>query len=327
MPLTRVSIALSQGLFELPEGSGILNAPGDLDLGIPVQASTSYYPDFARLTARGITTTATPEGAYPGAVVQCHRARLVSFDLLRQAVEKTAIGGLIAINGAKTDGIEAIAKQVRSRFDGTEVFSKAHGKLVWFHRPETLPDMSDWTAKPFQIAGDWHSYPGIFSSDAIDKGSAFLAENLPTLYGRVADLGAGWGYLSRHILMNEKVDALDLFEADYHAVEAAKLNVTDTRATFRWTDALEVTVKGYDTVVMNPPFHTTRKPDPALGQAFIRKAARMLSPKGGLWMVANRNLPYEAELDACFQLVKPIAQNGGFKVIHATRPKSTRPTR
>lgn len=327
MPLTRVSIALSQGLFDLPDGTGVFNAPGDLDLGINVQASTSYYPDYARLTSRGIATTATPEGNYPAALVHCHRARLVSFDLLRQAIENTAQGGIVAVNGAKTDGIEAIAKQVRTRFEGAEVFSKAHGKLVWFTRPESLPVMSDWTAKQSLIANNWTTYPGIFSSDGIDKGSALLAENLPTLYGKIADLGAGWGYLSRHVLRNDKVDTLDLIEADHHAIEAARLNITDPRASFHWDDALGFSGKGYDTIVMNPPFHTSRKPDPTLGRNFIRKASQMLAPKGSLWMVANRNLPYEADLDACFQIVKPVAQNGGFKVIHASKPKSSRPTR
>ena len=42
---------------------------------------------------------------------------------------------------------------------------------------------------------------GIFSADHIDPGSALLAEHLPkNLRGRVADLGAGWGFLSRAAL-------------------------------------------------------------------------------------------------------------------------------
>ena len=326
MPLTRVYVALSQGQLELPDGSGVLNAPGDVDLGVQITASQSYFPAYTRLVARGVTVAPEPAGQFPACLVQCHRARLISFDLLRQAVERTEVGGLVAINGAKTDGIEAISKQVRQRFDGVEVFSKAHGKLVWFSRPKALPDMSDWVAVPFALEGGWQSYPGVFSSDGPDKGSVFLAEHLPKPSGKVIDLGAGWGFLSRHILTSDKVTSLDLIEADYHAAEAAKVNVTDPRANVQWGDALAVT-GSYDAVIMNPPFHTSRKADPALGQAFIAKAASLLTPKGALWMVANRNLPYEAELDARFAQVKTIAQSGGFKVIHATRPKSTRATR
>ena len=46
---------------------------------------------------------------------------------------------------------------------------------------------------------------------------------------------------------------------------------------------------------MNPPFHTRPRADPALGQAMIRKAAAALRRGGRLFMVANRQLPYEAD--------------------------------
>ena len=37
-------------------------------------------------------------------------------------------------------------------------------------------------------------------------------------------------------------------------------------------------------------------------------------------MVANRHLPYEAELAADFAQVDEVAGTSGFKVIHAQRP-------
>lgn len=326
MALTRFHIAIDQEMLALSGGLAVLNAPADLawDGAVAVQG---FYPAYSALQGGGIAVTAVPEGDYENALVQCHRARAVSYDLLREAVMRTAIGGIVALNGDKTDGIEAIAREIRKRFNGVEVFSKAHGKLVWFTRPDSLPDMDDWQAREFEVKGGFWSYPGIFSSDGIDKGSAFLIEHLPVLKGRVADLGAGWGFLSHHVLHNEAVSQLDLVEADFHALEAAKRNITDPRATHHWMDALAFAGKNYDTVVMNPPFHITRKADSGLGQDFIRKAASLLAPKGVLWMVANRNLPYEAVLEDTFQKVDTISQNGGFKVIQASRPKATRPAR
>lgn len=73
---------------------------------------------------------------------------------------------------------------------------------------------------------------------------------------------------------------------------------------------------------MNPPFHTGRAGTPALGQDFIRAAASMLRPKGQLWLVANRHLPYESTLDEAFALQQIVEQNAGFKVIRAERPRS-----
>jgi 16S rRNA (guanine1207-N2)-methyltransferase len=77
----------------------------------------------------------------------------------------------------------------------------------------------------------------------------------------------------------------------------------------------------YDMVVSNPPFHTTRDGNPDLGRGFIATAARILKPRGQLLMVANRHLPYEAELDAKFGLVEELPGSGAFKIIRASRPK------
>ena len=322
--MKRLQIALDQGLFELPELS-VLNAPGDMSLD--ARASQGFYPDFVALKNRGIAVTHAPEAPFGSVIVQCHRARAVTFHLLREALVGTVAGSIIGVNGDKTDGIEAIVREIRKRFESVEVFSKAHGKLAWFARPDTLPDVGDWEARPFEIKGGFTSFPGTFSADGADKGSSLLVEHLPKLKGRVADLGSGWGYLSRHILTSDAVTQLDMVEADHKAVDLAKLNVTDPRAVHHWADATAFAGKDYSAVVMNPPFHTSRKADPALGQAFIRHATSILSARGSLWMVANRNLPYEAVLDEHFQAVTTVAQTGGFKVVHAQRPKTIRKPR
>ncbi len=75
-----------------------------------------------------------------------------------------------------------------------------------------------------------------------------------------------------------------------------------------------------EAVVMNPPFHTGRAADPALGATFIKAAARMLTLSGTLHMVANRHLPYEAVLAQTFREVSEVAGNTRFKVIRAARP-------
>lgn len=75
---------------------------------------------------------------------------------------------------------------------------------------------------------------------------------------------------------------------------------------------------------MNPPFHIGRASDPELGRAFIRAAARMLSPRGQLYMVANRHLPYEGDLAAAYGEVREIGGDNRFKIVQAARPSRTR---
>jgi 16S rRNA (guanine1207-N2)-methyltransferase len=205
----------------------------------------------------------------------------------------------------------------------SESLSKAHGKLATF---VAGPDLSDWLARPAMVDG-FQTLPGVFSADGPDRGSILLASALPPkLAGKVADLGAGWGYLAAEILKRPGVKRLDLVEAEADALDCARVNVTDPRARFHWADATTWRPDSLlDAVVMNPPFHLGRDADPALGAAFIRAARRMLAPNGSLWLVANRHLPYDAALSENFLQHEDVAGDGGFRVVHATKPKRAKP--
>ena len=328
MPASRFLLAAQSGEIEVPEGTfGWLNAAPELDLGIDanrIKAAQVFFPAHAHLKARGLSVTPELDTQADHALIQAHRAKAATLELIATACEQTSAGATIYIDGDKTDGIESLLKDIKRRFGGADSYSKAHGKLIWFARPNTLPDLNDWANATYQFPNGWVTRAGVFSADGPDAGSKALAEALPQLKGKVADLGSGWGYLSAEALKSEAITALDGFEADYHATECAKHNVQDPRATFHWSDALTQTNAGYDAVISNPPFHASRKPDPALGAAFINKAADMLKPKGTLWMVANRNLPYEATLNDRFRRVDIVSQAGGFKVIAAHTPKTAR---
>ena len=164
-----------------------------------------------------------------------------------------------------------------------------------------------------------------FSAAAMDRGSALLAEALPArLPARVADLGAGWGALALRVLEREGVEECHLIEAEWDALEAARLNVADPRARFRWADATSFeSDEPFDAVVMNPPFHRGRDADPEVGRAFLRAAARVLVPRGTLWCVANRHLPYERTLAEAFAETREVAGDAAYKVLTAARPLSS----
>ena len=63
--------------------------------------------------------------------------------------------------------------------------------------------------------------------------SEALANALPAKLGRdVADLGAGWGYLSSRILQIEGIETVHLVEAEHDALACARRNINDARAQF-----------------------------------------------------------------------------------------------
>lgn len=327
MTTDRLSFAAENGLT-LPQEGRIawIGAPGDAPLG-PLDPQRldivqGNAPDADAWRARGFETRLAPDGPYAAVIVSLPRARDRAEDWLALA-EAAAPDGLIVLDGAKTDGIEALAKALKARTTLGGIVSKAHGKILWFRAGGLL---TDWKrpAMTRNAAGLWVA-PGVFSADGADPASVFLAQALPPLKGAVADLGAGWGWLSAAILGSDAVRSLHLVEADAAALDCARANVTDPRARFHWADATRwETPELVDAVVMNPPFHSGRKGDPALGQAFIAAAARIMAPRGQLWMVANRHLPYETTLGELFGEVSETDGNSKFKVLHAARPSRRR---
>lgn len=320
----RLSLALTSGAVSLPSGRVLLlRPPADLSLdGLPdgIVAVQGFRPDHDALAARGVDVGPAAEGSFDSAVVFIARSKALTFDLIAQTCARLPAGATIVVDGLKVDGADSVLRQCRKAFDVGAVFSKAHGKTFSF---PASPAPADWTAAPAQIEG-FTTCAGVFSADGIDPGSALLAEHLTGLSGRVCDLGAGWGFLSRAVLAQDKVKTFALVEAEHDALSCARRNIDDPRANFYWADATTWTGGPFDVVVANPPFHTARRADPSLGRAFILTAARLLTTAGRLLMVANRHLPYEATLGEAFSEVRVVADAGGFKVIEARRPKGKR---
>lgn len=323
MRSARLQLALDTGAWVIPAtGMIAVYRPhlGDDLSALPrdrVVVLTGFKPDhdhFARMYS------VTPAPPYAAALVCLPRSRDGARALMAKAADEVALGGIIAVDGQKTDGVETALKDLRGRVEVSESLSKAHGKLAGF---AAGPQLQDWHAVMRPIDGGFHTLPGVFSADAPDPGSLMLAAALPKdLGGKVADLGAGWGFLAREILSRPKVKRLDLVEAEADALTAACANITDDRAGFHWADATTWRPESLvDAVVMNPPFHTGREPDPALGAAFIQAARRMLAPNGSLWLVANRHLPYDAVLADAFLEHHEVAGTPAFRVIHASKPR------
>ena len=205
---------------------------------------------------------------------------------------------------------------------------KYHGVALWFKRPDDIASaVSKLAQKPATVEGRFTALPGMFSHDRVDDGSELLASRLPTDFdGNAADFGAGWGYLS--VMLAEKsprTARIDLFEADWNALEFAKTNLLENNprltARFFWQDlANEPPKEKYDLIIMNPPFHAAgQAAEPALGQAFIKAAAGALRSGGKLLMVANRGMPYEPVLAAEFRTSTEVCRNARFKILSAQK--------
>ncbi|MCD7099275.1 class I SAM-dependent methyltransferase [Stenotrophomonas sp. MMGLT7] len=252
--------------------------------------------------------------------------------LFARALALVAPGGIVVACQANNEGARSGEGDLQQLAGLGGKLTKNHCRVYWTapqaggHDAALLARWRTLDAPRPILDGRFLSRPGIFAWDRLDPASQLLAGQLPaTLAGRGADLGAGYGYLSAHVLAHcPEVTALDLYEAEARALALARRNLEpvagDVALDYRWHDVTAGIDPGYDFIVSNPPFHTPARADrPDIGQRFIAVAAQALRPGGQLWLVANRHLPYEQVLNDSFGQVRVAAERDGFKVIAATR--------
>lgn len=285
-------------------------------------------PDFIALEREGFK--AVPrlerEECFDGGLLLLGKHRGRNEAWFAEILARVKPGGTIIVAGDKKLGIDSFRKMAGKIVEIEDRLSKNHAVAFWFRRPADITDEQIAALKPAHnlVDGLYYAQAGMFSHQAVDRGSALLVPYMKDiLFGNVADYGAGWGYLSAQALMHApKLERLDLYEADYESLQAARKNLchAEKPVTFHWLDLTEEAVSGiYDTVIMNPPFHEGRAADISLGQSFITAAARRLKTGGRLLLVANRQLPYEAVLKGSFRVVNLLKDEGGFKVIEARK--------
>ncbi len=330
----RLVQAILSGDLDIPESGDILvirGASGLLaDVVEPVRLifEQSFRPTHDALGRAGLRVTPCAEGPAMLAVVTLTRSRAENLGNVARALALLPCGATLVLDGAKTDGVDSLARQVGAALPLSGRYAKSHGLLAWLIRPAILPAaVAEWAAgaAPSRNSDGHLTAPGLFSPEGPDPGSRRLAAALDgRLKGRVADLGAGWGWLASEALARcPAITAIDLFDAEARAVDCARANVADPRATFHWADVriLGKPAESYDAVIANPPFHQGRAAEPDIGAAFIAAAARVMKASGRLLMVANRQLPYEAALDVAFARWERLSEDKLYKVLAADRPR------
>ena len=293
-----------------------------------------WRPDWLALNKEGfkaiprLTPELDEEKRFSGGLLLLGKHRGRNEAWFAELLMRVEPGGWIVVCGDKKLGVDSFRKWVGNIAEISDRLSKNHAVAFWLQRPADLTNDFISALKPLATDIDdvFRTEPGMFSHGAIDKGSALLVPHMEKIvFGQVADLGAGWGYLAAQSLKYaDRLKGIDLFEADYEALEAARGNLERLGASvpvsFNWFDVTSEKLTGiYDTVIMNPPFHEGRATDMSLGQTFIAAAASRLKIGGRLLMVANRQLPYEATLKGLFKNVTVLEEANGFKIFDAKK--------
>jgi 16S rRNA (guanine1207-N2)-methyltransferase len=285
-----------------------------------------------------------PTGTWPLVLVLPGKSRDETLAWFAMARDRLAPDGILIAAMPNTAGAGRFEKELAKATGSVHSIQKH--KCRAFH----ATDDGSWNEALFdewRLLGQPHVIPGtgfvteagIFSSDHIDPGSQLLADHLPArLHGHIADLGAGWGFLSDAALHRcRDIERIDLFEADSRALACARKNLArhlpevihlasptcyaedEPRIHFHWHDVTTGLPDTYDAIIMNPPFHTGQSTDVDLGRAFLRAATAALKRGGKLFLVANRQLPYEAVLEASGLAWRKTAEDKSYKLLFAEK--------
>ena len=309
------------------------------DVAKSVAATQPFKPEAEKLERIGVELLdedTLPERAFPLVLVLPPRQREEARALLAKACAACAPGGIVVAAVANDEGAKSREADLKQLAGDISVQSKHHCR-VFRTRPDASFDatlVEQWkhldAARTIESDGvRFRTRPGVFAWDRVDAASELLAAHLPSdLSGRVADFGAGWGYLALQALARcPRIASLDLYEADARALALADANLADASVPERnvpvhchWHDVAGGVDERFDAIVCNPPFHALGRGErPDIGRAFIASAAQALKPGGVLWLVANRHLPYEDALAEGFASVRIVAQQGGFKIVCAVK--------
>jgi 16S rRNA (guanine1207-N2)-methyltransferase len=272
----------------------------------------------------GFSRVDEPAGTWPLVLLLPGKSKDETLAAFARAHDLLESGGTLVVAMANTAGAPRFEKELEKAAGRLGSLSKH--KCRAFHAVKDgtwdAAVLAGWRAlgAPRQVDG-FTVEAGMFSADHIDPGSALLAAHLPkNLRGSVADLGAGWGYLSKVVADHcPGVKAIHLFEADARALGCARKNLGDGPFEFHWQDVTAGVPGKYEVIVSNPPFHTGQASDLLLGKSFLRAAAAALRTGGRLLLVANRQLPYEPELEALGLVWRKPVEDATYKLLFAEK--------
>ena len=328
-------LPFERDILPVPERCFLIRAePGealDQDWRYRLVCEQSFKPVAAQLRKAGFQVVDRLQGSFSAGLCLLTKHKAENRANLARAWSLLEPGGLLVCCGANVLGAGSLEKEADRAFGLEGHLSKHQARTFWLRRPidDSAPpaELSQWIeAGGPQPVGDtgFVARAGCFSQDHVDTGSRILAECFPEgITGRVADLGAGWGYLGVELLRRfPTITELDCYEGEALALLDARTNLeklapsSTAKLSYHWLDVCAglPEVAPYDWIVSNPPFHDGRRADPAIGQAFITSAWRSIRRRGKFLLVANQTLPYEAELRRRFRSVELIHAGEGFKV-------------
>jgi 16S rRNA (guanine1207-N2)-methyltransferase len=166
---------------------------------------------------------------------------------------------------------------------------------------------------------------GVFSKGELDQGTRLLLEALPPLYGKVLDMGCGWGAIGVTLAATYPFLSVTMADVNRRALalaeENARRNGVAGRCRVLESDGFSALMEErFDAVVTNPPIRAGKQ----VIYRMFADAARTLTGEGTLYLVIRKQQGAEScirYLQTLYGTVEKLDRSGGFWVIGASQPR------
>ena len=249
---------------------------------------------------------------------------------LAMLAEKLDAGTQLLTYGPGETGIASSKRLLADNYSHIEKIAFGSHAQLW--RAELA------TEKPERGLGAWESrfvvevanialrlvtLPGVFSHGELDEGTRFLLENMPLLppKARVHDFGCGCGIIGTWLKLRQPTLDLTLSDVDALAFASAKATLASNRllgVPVHLAEGLAPIPGPLDIIVSNPPFHQGQRTDRSVVTELITTARKKLRRGGKLIVVANRFLPYKADMEQQIGPTRILADSPQFWVLETT---------
>lgn len=171
------------------------------------------------------------------------------------------------------------------------------------------------------------NHANVFSRDHLDIGTRFFLQHLPSQDNAIdiIDLACGNGVVGLIAAERNPKARLHFVDESFMAVASAHTNFhnafgTQREASFQVSDGLsDFAEQSADVILCNPPFHQQHTIGDQIAVQFFKQAKTVLKRTGQLWVIGNRHLQYQQDLNRLFTNCTVIASNNKFTIWRATR--------